>query len=357
MSRFGTRPKITVHEPHIQAVEIERELDSAAAAGVYLELLLTRSRIGGLGRVFLVFALVIGSCSPSVPDLADPSGTSATALPAAATDNGSTSIETTAAAPRATGGPPTNAPITTVTTTSTSTTTTTTAVPVADTLPEVSVGAWSLTSTTRDESGSGFAASVAGPTLAADVDAALLGRITTHIEGHVRSQVGSTLALWRSIEARGSRDIRGSTLRLWFDVAGFEEDLISLRFFSEERVRGSGGAKRQATTLTVDLTTGGLIGLDDIIGGRESRAALLDHVRAGLLDEYFDGDTEAFSLWAGDLRVGDLDQVALTPVGLEVWFDELEVGPPEFGLPVVAIAYADLGDIIDPTGPAAVFNR
>lgn len=218
-------------------------------------------------------------------------------------------------------------------------------------------GAWTLTGTTRDESGSGFTARVAVPNLSADLDAALLGRIATHIEGHIESQIGSTLALWRSIEAQGSRDIRGSKLRLRFDVAGFEEDLISLRFFSEERVGRSGGAKRQATTLMVDLRTGRLIGFDDIIGSGESRAVLLDLVRAGLLDDYFDGDTEAFSLWAGELGAGDLDQVALTPAGLEVWFDELEVGPPEIGMPVVAIAYADLENVIDPKGPVAGFSR
>ena len=67
----------------------------------------------------------------------------------------------------------------------------------------------------------------------ADVDPGLLARITTLVDGHVESQIGATLALWRSIEEQGDRDLTGSTLDLNYEVAGFMEDLIALRFFSE----------------------------------------------------------------------------------------------------------------------------
>ena len=92
------------------------------------------------------------------------------------------------------------------------------------------------------------------------------------------------------------------------------------------------------------------IGLDDLLVDGDSRAKLLSHVRAGLLEDYFGDDADAFSLWTGNLTPGDLDQVALSPVGLEVWFDELEVGPPDLGMPVVAIPYANLVGILDLTG-------
>jgi hypothetical protein len=173
----------------------------------------------------------------------------------------------------------------------------------------------------------------------------------------VESQIGGTLALWQAIEARGSADISGSTLRLDFDVAGFEEDFISLRFFSDERVGESGGVIRRATTLMLDLTSGATVGLDEIIGEGESRAALLALVLAALLEDHFADDVDAFSHWAGDVIARDIDQVALTPDGLEVWFDELEVGPPQIGVPVVLIRYADLDGILDQAWPATAFTR
>jgi len=129
-----------------------------------------------------------------------------------------------------------------------------------------------------------------------------------------------------------------------------------MRFFSDERIGDSGGALRRATTLMMDLTSGVVVGFDDILVGEESRDALLALVQARLLERFFDGDTEAFSLWAGNLTAADLDQVALTPAGLEVWFDELEVGPPDIGMPAVTIAYDSLAGIVDPGGPAARFT-
>ncbi len=320
---------------------------------VSLELLLSRPRNAGLRQVLALFALVIAACSPSVPDLADPSDDAASGIPATPTTDGLASSETTVAPPMSPGSPSAPAPAATPVPPPSSTTI---AGPTADSLPETTIGAWTLKGTTSDESGAAFTATVAVPTLTADVDAALLGRIATHIDGRVESQIGATLALWRSIEAQGSRDISGSTLRLDFDVAGFEEDFISLRFFCDEHPGESGTAKRQATTLMLDLTSGEAIGLDDIVVDGDGRDQLFSLVFAALLDQHFDGETDSFLLWAGDLDPGDLDQVLLTPEGLEVWFDELEVGPPEMGMPVVTIAYAGLDGIIDPAGPAAVFN-
>jgi hypothetical protein len=263
-------------------------------------------------------------------------------------------VETAAAPSQAAGGSAAVAPSPSAAPTTSITTTTATSA-LADSPPGFTVGPWTLAGEIRDESGAAFAASVTVPTLSANVDPVLMGRIATRIEGQVESQIGSTLALWRSIEAQGSHDMSGSTLRLEFDVAGFEDDFISMRFFSDERIGGSRGARRQATTLMMDLTSGVAIGFDDILVDEESRDAVLSLVQAGLLERFFEGDTEAFSLWAGNLTGADLDQVVLTPDGLEVWFDELEVGPPDIGMPVVMIAYDSLGGIVDPGGPAARF--
>lgn len=245
----------------------------------------------------------------------------------------------------------TSVPSTTPPTTTSTTTTTTAVQPTA-----LTVGAWTATPDIRDESGQQFAASVTVPVLAADVDQALQARAVTLVEGHVQSQVGATLALWRSIEGQGERDLTGSELTLHYEVAAFEEELISIRFFSQEQVAGSGGAKRQVTTLMVDLESGVAIGLDDIIIGGESRTALLTLVSDGLLSEYFGGDDDAFGLWASDLSIRDLDRALLTPDGIEIWFDELEVGPPDIGVPVVAIPYTDLTEILDPAGAGTLFN-
>ncbi len=310
---------------------------------------MTRSRSAGLGWVVALVSLAAAACAPAVPELAQLPGDAA----AVVSTTSPFRVSTTAAPPRTTAGSSTAAPSSTP---APATTTAPTTTSLADSPSELTFGRWTLTAETRDEGGTDFTATLTVPTLRADVDAALLGRIATNIEGQVESQVGSTLALWRSIEAEGSRDISDSTLRLEFDVAGFEEDFISMRFFSDERVAASGGAKRQATTLMMDLTSGTAIGLDEIVVGAERREALLALVGAGLLDGYFDGDTEAFSLWAGDLEIGDLDQVALTPEGLEVWFDELEVGPPDIGMPMVAIPYDDLTGILEAAGPATVFR-
>jgi len=310
--------------------------------------------------VLVLLTLVVTACSPSVPDLVSPSSDAAGAVPAAvpaAVANGSPATES-AAIPASQALSTIAAPTTSTPAPSTTiATTTTTAAPSTDHSPETSVGSWTLTRRTYEERGTGFTATIATPVLSGDVDAALLGRVSAGIDGRVESQIGGTLALWQSIEARGSPDISGSTLRLDFDVAGFEDDFISLRFFSDERVGESGGVIRRATTLMLDLASGATVGLDEIIGEGESRAALLELVRAGLLEDHFAGDIDAFSLWAGDLEARDIDQVVLTPDGLDVWFDELEVGPPQIGVPVVSISYADLEGILDPAWPATAFTR
>ncbi len=283
-----------------------------------------------------------------VPDLSGVEGANAVGSAGAAT----TTVVDTSQAPPSTVVT-TTVPPTTVSPTTTSPTTTTTTAP----LPEaVTVGAWTATPDVRDESGQQFAATLAVPVLNADVDQALQARVVTLVEGHVQSQIGATLALWRSIEGQGERDLTGSALTMNYEVAAFEEELISLRFFSDEQVAGSGGVKRQVTTLMVDLVSGIAIGLDDVIVSGESRAALLALVADGLLTEYFDGDDDSFGLWAGNLAVGDLDKALLTPDGIEIWFDELQVGPPDIGVPVVAIPYAQLADILDPAGAGNIFN-
>ncbi len=220
---------------------------------------------------------------------------------------------------------------------------------------EQTVGAWSLAPEVRDESGTQFDATVTAPSLDGDVDAALQARVDSLVDGHIESQIGATLALWRSIEGQGDRDLTGSTLTLEYEVAGFVESLISFRFFSDEQVAGSGGAKRQAMTLMIDLVDGVAVGLDDVVLGGEGRAQMLPLVQGGLLAGYFGGDEDAFSLWAGNLTAADIDDAALSDQGIEIWFDELEVGPPDIGTPVVLLAFEALEGIIDPAGPAAAF--
>lgn len=314
-----------------------------------------RSIIGGRGATLALFALVATACSPAVPDLADVPGDAATVVSTTSAAGGTAPTTTTAVPSQALGVSATGASSSSATSTTSTTTPTATAAP-DESPPGLTVGPWTLADDTRDESGTAFTATVIVPTLRADVDPVLLGRIATRIEGQVESQIGSTLALWRSIEAQGSHDMSGSSLRLEFDVAGFDDDFISMRFFSDERIGDSGGALRRATTLMMDLTSGFVIGFDDIVVGEESRDALLSLVQARLLEGFFDGDAEAFALWAGNLTAADLDQVALTPAGLEVWFDELEVGPPGIGMPAVTIAYDSLSGIVDPRGPAARFT-
>lgn len=294
--------------------------------------------VGGL------FALLLSACAPAVPDLSGPIGDSAAAQ---VTPTNTTALE---AATTSTAAPPTS---TSTSTTTTSTSSTTTVVPEGPV--ELTVGAWTLAPEVRDESGAQFEASVSAPALVGDVDTALQARVNSLIDGHIESQIGATLALWRSIEGQGDRDLTGSELSLDYELAGFVESIVSFRFFSDEQVAGSGGAKRQATTLMIDLVDGVAIGLDDVVISGESRALLLPLVQDGLLSGYFNGDEDAFSLWAGNLTAADLDDAALSTQGLEVWFDELEVGPPEIGTPVVLVSYDQLSGIVDPAGPAAAF--
>lgn len=292
----------------------------------------------------LLLAVLGAACAPAVPDLNAPIGDSAAAATAQTT--------TTTAAPATTTSV---APSSTTTSTTSTTTTSTTVVPQGPT--EVTVGAWSLSPEERDESGSQFTATIIQPKLEGDVDAALQARVASLVDGHIESQIGATLALWRSIEGQGDRDLTGSTLTLDYEVAGFVESLVALRFFSDEQVAGSGGAKRQATTLMIDLESGVTVGLDDVVIDGEGRAQLLPLVQEGLLVDYFGGDQDAFSLWAGNLAPADLDDAALSEQGLEIWFDELEVGPPDIGTPVVLISYDELSGILDPLGPAAAFTE
>lgn len=291
-----------------------------------------------------LFALVLSACAPAVPDLSAPVGDSAA---------GEITPATTAA-PQDESSTTTTSTTSTTTTSTTSTTTTTTSVVPAGQV-EQTVGAWSLMPETRDESGTQFEATVTAPVLVADVDTALQARVNSLVDGHVESQIGATLALWRSIEGQGDRDLTGSTLILEYETAGFVDSIVSFRFSSEEQVAGSGGTKRQATTLMIDLVDGVVIGLDDVVLSGESRAQLLPLVQEGLLTGYFGGDQDAFSLWAGNLTAADLDDAALSDQGLEIWFDELEVGPPTIGTPVVLVTYEFLVGIVDPAGPAGAF--
>ncbi|NND02906.1 MAG: hypothetical protein HKN91_08965 [Acidimicrobiia bacterium] len=292
-----------------------------------------------------LFVLTLTACAPAVPDFDAPIGESAAASGAA--------DSTTITAPEPSTTTTTAAPPETTSTTTTSSTTTTTVVPVGPV--EQTVGAWSLSPESRDESGTQFEASVTAPALVGDVDTALQARVNSLVDGHIESQIGATLALWRSIEGQGDRDLTGSTLTLEYEVAGFVASVVAFRFFSDEQVSGSGGSKRQATTLMIDLVDGVSLGLDDVVLNGESRAQLLPLVQDGLLTGYFGGDQDAFSLWAGNLTAADLDDAALSDQGIEVWFDELEVGPPDIGTPVVLVPYDALDGIVDPQGPAAAF--
>lgn len=304
-----------------------------------------RWRFGGLWRPLALFALLATACAPAVPDLSAAAGSSAAAAVVTTTSAPTTTLAATTTSTTS---------VTTTAPTTTTTTTTTTTLDIAGPAP-VTVGAWTATPQNRDESGEQFVATLTVPVLTADVESALRGRVATLVDGHLESQVGATLALWRSIEGQGERDMTGSVLSVVFEIGGFEDGFISLRFFSDEQVAGSGGAKREVTTLMVDLESGVAIGLDDIIFSGDSRVALLALVTDGLRNGYFEGDEESFGLWAGNLSTNDLDRAVLTPDGLEVWFDELEVGPPDIGMPVVAIPYTELGDILDPLGPASIF--
>ena len=302
-----------------------------------------------LRQAVAVFALVAAACAPAVPDIHAASGDAAAAgaLSSTTTTVSEDAGETTTTV----GATSTTSSSTTSTSTSSTTTTSTTAAP-----PEgVTVGGWTVTPDTRDESGRQFAATVVAPRLIADVDPTLLGRTSTLVEGRVTSQVGATLALWRSIEEQEARDLTGSTLEFDYEIAAFEEGFLALRLFSEEQVAGAGSAKRQVTTLMVDLVNGVGLALDDIVFDGDSRVALLELVRAGLLAEYFEGDEDAFNLWASNVGPDDLDSTVLTPEGLEVWFDELEVGPPTIGMPVILVPYSALDGILDPAGAAGLF--
>lgn len=312
---------------------------------------MNNSRPPILIRLAAPLALLAVACAPAVPNLPAAAGSGDSAGAAAVVTTTSEALDSSTT----TGVPTTTTELsstTTVATTTTPTTTTTSAVLQGP--KSATVGAWSVQPDVRDESGEQFVATVTAPALTGSVSSALQARVASLVDGHVESQVGATLALWRSIEGQGSRDLTGSTLTVDYEIAGFTLDVISLRFFSHEQVAGSGGAKREVTTLMVDLDAGVAVGLDDIVVG-DGRAQLLPLVQAGLLTEYFSGDEDAFSLWAGNLTAADLDSAALSPDGLEVWFDELEVGPPEIGTPVVVLGYDALSEILDPTGVVGGF--
>lgn len=296
-------------------------------------------------RLAAPLALLAAACAPAVPNLT-----------AAATGGGisGAAIVTTTLTPDDAGTTraPTSTTVVSSTSSTTSPSTTTSAVPTG---PEsATVGEWSASPDIRDESGEQFVATITTPILTGSVAATLQTRVASLVDGHVESQVGATLALWRSIEGQGERDLTGSTLTVNYEIAGFTAQVVSLRFFADEQVAGSGGAKQEVTTLMVDLTAGVAIGLDDIVVG-DGRAQLLPLVQAGLLTDYFEGDEDAFLLWAGNLTAADLDSAALSPDGLEIWFDALEVGPPAIGTPVILIGFDALVTILDTNGVVAGF--
>jgi hypothetical protein len=143
----------------------------------------------------------------------------------------------------------------------------------------------------------------------------------------------------------------GSDLVVGYEARTVHPSVASFRFTHYVYFDGAAHGISAVSTLTFDLRTGRTLGLPELLVGDSAPTALSILVAAHLRDEYYAGDPTEFSAWVPDTGALSVSRFALGPTGIEVSFDQYEVGPGAMGPVTVTVPYEELGILINPEGP------
>jgi hypothetical protein len=140
-----------------------------------------------------------------------------------------------------------------------------------------------------------------------------------------------------------------------FTVALLTPELLSLRVLAHQYASGAAHGATVFEPWTFDLRTGEQLGLADLfLPDADYLRPISAAARRQLLATY--SRDEAPRQWVRDGTKpvpGNFTGWAMTPAGLEITFGEYQVAPYALGMPVAVIPWSELGDVLDPVGPAA----
>ena len=173
----------------------------------------------------------------------------------------------------------------------------------------------------------------------------------------IRSQVTKDTSDYRDDFRKGSD---GSEFDLSYLVGVANNDLVSVDLIYYFYFGGAGQRNALSKTINYDLKRGRLIKLEDLFRpGADFKKLLGDYCLRDLKNQFKDEKWATDELMQQHVEhvVGDDDKWKITPEGLDLIFDSMEIGPPGAGATNVIVPYAALRQIIRPDGPLAAFAR
>jgi len=149
-------------------------------------------------------------------------------------------------------------------------------------------------------------------------------------------------------------DFGKSQLDFNYFAPWISSELLSIRFHLSLYYQGAAHPFASVFTLNFDPRSGALLSLSDVLlPGSVPEVAEL--VGERLIENVYDGDEAEASGWIGVMSEAALGSWWVSPAGLEFGFDQYEVGPGAMGTVAVVIPWSDVGQLIDPAGPAGAF--
>lgn len=142
-----------------------------------------------------------------------------------------------------------------------------------------------------------------------------------------------------------------SYLDIFTEVLVVNEDLVSARFSESSYFQGAANPAQGVQIVNLEPTTGREFELTDMFEGEEFAFALDELARQDIIERLYQGDAAELEAWAPPEQILELEHVALSPVAIEITFDELEVGPAVLGTPTASIPYGAIGVYVDLDGP------
>ncbi len=147
-----------------------------------------------------------------------------------------------------------------------------------------------------------------------------------------------------------------STITITFTIAYSTPELLSTRIVLVEDLSGA----RPATYyigLNFQVSDGLTIPLESLFTDTADGLIALSTRSRALVSAQLGADADPTSIYAGTgPKLANFEKAwAFTTDGLEITFQEQQLGPLEIGAPVVVIPWSDLADVISPSGPAGSF--
>lgn len=192
---------------------------------------------------------------------------------------------------------------------------------------------------------------IAIPYLQGVADPEIQDRVNQYLLDHVtRREEDFAREVTDYLDQVGPVDGPVSFLELFYDVGVLTPQLLSLRFGETTFFQGAANPSRSVKTITVDLQSGDLLTVAELFTGTEWGFALDFLLRQAVADTYYPGDPTELDAWLDPDDLLIPEDVVLTPLAFEFWFQELWVGPAVLGTPSVRLPYSAIGVYINPGG-------